>query len=301
MIDLQESIKYTTQKKEHQLKKLEESHFKKATEILQSYLDEKKSDALVGSRLEKLSSWQLWLCLNKFIHKKKAEYSSLSKATFYALEANNWEYSIGILSPTYDEGVLFKNATMHLGQMLYLGWVSKAKLYGNLLINMLYGKQYKGGGTTYKYPWFIIDLFCFWQNIKLDASKLRRPENLGVYDEALANWNTTDVQILSTIINKLTDFHIKNSDEYVVTDEYGNEQGAEFSTSDYFIFPVEILAWLAIRKNVGLPVYTPSNNELMEMQINKVPNEIIPYPEDELVQKCKAKLIQDNPGLQFAM
>jgi hypothetical protein len=32
-----------------------------------------------------------------------------------------------------------------------------------------------------------------------------------------------------------------------------------------------------------------------------LPNTIIPLEEDELVLKCKAKLINDNPGLTFGL
>ena len=59
----------------------------------------------------------------------------------------------------------------------------------------------------------MLEIFCKWQKIELDYSKLNYPKDMGVYIEALKCWDTTDTTLLAKIINDLTDFHIAESDE----------------------------------------------------------------------------------------
>lgn len=111
------------------------------------------------------------------------------------------------------------------------------------------------------------------------------------------NWNTKDEQKLNEIVNTLNTFHINNADENVITDELGNEQSPDFTSSDYFIFPVEILMLLAIRKQVSLSTDIIKTPELMQLSINNLPGTVIPdlTSEDKnLITKCKTKLESDN-------
>lgn len=294
-----EAVEYTRQKKTHQTQKLKKSHFEEPNEELKSYIEEKAHLSFVGSNFNYLANWNFWHFIHLFIKDNKVEYSYLSAATGLALEANNWDFALGKISDTYKNAIPFDKSTMHLGQMLYMGWFDKAQKYGNLVLKMLYGKQYNGWIEKPLYPWFMIELFCRWQKITLDKRKLKWPDHLDIYGEALAEWDTADDQRLKDIVYKLSSFHIAQSDENVATDEYGNEFSPEFTSADYFIFPVEILAWLAIRKEMGLPNYTPNHNELMQLEINRLPEQNIPYPQDELVERCKAKLLADNKGLNF--
>ncbi|WP_051666725.1 hypothetical protein [Pedobacter sp. R20-19] len=300
MDDLVKAIAYTKKKKEFQIKKSLDSHFEEPLEDLEGYLKDKKHRSSVGLNFERLASFYLWQFLDNYIQTKKLNFNLISKNTSLTVEANNWHYALGSTSPTYHSAVLFQYSTMHLGQLMYLGWVDQAKAYGNFLIKMLYSKHYTGGNAWAKHPWFILMLFCKWQDIVLDKSKLHYPEDMGVYQAAMDDWDTADINILANLINQLCDFHIKQSDEDVTMDEYGGEDGPEFSSSDYFIFPVEILTWLAIRKQLGLPAYE-AKHDLMRLEINQLPDAIIPFEEDELVLKCKAKLVNDNPGLTFGL
>lgn len=299
MENLERAIKYTKKKKKFQVRDNEEELLERQN-ALSEYLNDKKPRSSVGLNFERLSNSHLWQFLNDYLQLNELNFNSLSISTIYAIEANNWHYALGSTSQTYHSAILFNYSGMHLGQLLYLGWIDQAKAYGNFLIKMLYSKHYTGGNAWAKHPWFIITLFCKWQNIVLDKSKLHYPEDMGVYQDAIDDWDTADTNLLDNLINQLCDFHIKQSDEDVSMDEYGGENGPEFSSSDYFIFPVEILTWLVIRKQLGLAAYE-SKHDLMRLEINQLPNTIIPLEEDELVLKCKAKLINDNPGLTFGL
>nr|WP_199158113.1 hypothetical protein [Pedobacter sp. ASV2] len=300
MQNIEKAITYTQKKKTFQLKD-NNSHFEEPKSELHGYLDNTEDDSSVGSNFGYISTWYLWQFTNAFVQKKQVDLTLLANTTYLAIESNNWDYALSTIYRAYDCSVQLQNSTMHLGQMLYLGWYNQAIDYGKLLIKMLYGKQYQGGIYWPTYPVFIIELFCRWQGIEIDRSKMTiYPTDMALYGTVLKNWNTTDTLLLNSLVDQLCDFHIQQSDEYVTTDEYGGEDGPEFSRADYFVFPVEILTWLIIRRQLNLPAYS-GKHELMELKINKLPTTITPYNEDSLVLKCKNKLKTDNPTVVFGL
>jgi hypothetical protein len=303
MNTLLDSERYTKEKKKHQLKKLETSHYldvnKKFNDFLikepLKRLSQKSSIAL---NLEYISSWYLWKYIDGFFEKEYVEYNLLAESTKYAYCSNYLNYAIGEVAPNYDSPVLLRTAVMNLGQMLFLGWDELAAHYGKILITMLEGKYYKGGLSRPLYIWFILELFCKWQNISLNKSNLNYPDSLGIYEKALNNLYSRDETMINKIIDELADFHIKNSDEYVTTDEFGNETSAEFVSSDYFIFPVEILMYLSIRKRLGMPEYR-ANNELMSLVINHFPDHAVKYPTGDMIDAVFEKIYRENPELKL--
>lgn len=300
MKSLIEATEYTKKKKEHQLIKLKKSHLEEPFEDLKLYLEGEKHLTTVSSNFNYLADWNLWQFISDFIDENKITNNHLSLSTYWAMQSNNWDFALGHISNSYKSAIPFDRSIMHLGQLLYLGWYDEAGKYGNLLLKMLYGKQYNGWIAKPLYAWFVMEIFCKWQKIELDKTKLKYPDDLGVYEEALANWDTTDQKKLNDIVDKLSTFHIAQSDEDVITDEDGNEFSPEFTSSDYFIFPAEILAWLAIRKTLGLPIYT-GTDEMMKLDINQLPATLIEKPQEDLVIKCKNKLIEDNPQVVFEL
>ncbi|WP_165750511.1 hypothetical protein [Cellulophaga sp. Z1A5H] len=305
MKTLKESIKFTLEKKTHQISKLKNSHFIEPIEELEAYLKDIEDDSFIGENYKYISIWNHWNFINDFISKNILNYNYLAKSTYYSLESNNYDFFIGELVQTYHSAISFTKSIKHLGQMLYLGQKENAIKYGNFLLKMLYGKQYNGWIVFPTHPWFMLALFCKWQNITLDYEKLNYPDNMGVYHNALDNWNTIDTQLLSNNIDSLSKFHITQSDEDELgnaNDENGDGYDLEFTSADYFIFPVEILMWLAIRRDLGLPEYKPSSaNKLMQLEINQLPSATIPMYKDALIQKCKNKLMQENSDITFKL
>ncbi len=298
MKNLEEAIIYTRDKKKYQIDELKESFLEESISDMKNYINETGtlSGAIIG--VGYLTTWYHWNFIDTFLTKHRVDYSLLSKRTILGVESNNIDFFLGEKIDTYDSAESFTNSIKHLAQMLYLGWEDKAVSYGDLLLNMLYGKQYKGWHSSQKHPWFMLELFCKWQGIALDYAQLRNPNDMGVYQKALDNWDTEDTQLLSTIIDDLTEFHIQQSDEYEHKDKYDGD----FTDADYFIFPIEILMWLSIRRIMGLAEYNPSpKNQLMQMEINKLPTEIFPYHKDELVEQVKEKLLKENPTLKFEL
>ncbi|WP_395344250.1 hypothetical protein PN836_005575 [Ningiella sp. W23] len=302
MQTLEDSIAYTKRKKHFQLYGSDVDLLNKRITDLSRYLKGEETLGSVALNLDRLSTYYHWSFIELSVNTNTIEMSTLAKASYIAFETNNWYEFLGKKVAKYSSAVSFNTAVKHLGQLLYLGQYDKAKQYGNLLMKMLYGKQYDGGLVYPTHPWFMLELFCRWQGKALDKKGTRYPENLGVYQTALDNWDTGDTQLLSDIVDSLTEFHIAQSDEDVTTDEYGNEFSPEFTSSNYFIFPIEILMWLAIRKHLGLPDYIASpSNELMSMPINQLPDTPVEWVKDDLVNQCKAKLKADNPDIEFAL
>jgi len=278
MNTLSDLLSYTHEKKKYQVSELEKSHYLRPNEVFIDFLNNKLSTkSTVALNMEYLSSWYLWKYLNDFIESKEANYSFLAQSTYWGFHGNLLNFLIGQIAPKYDSCVLLRTAVMHLAQMMLLGWDDQSIRYGNMLIEMLNGKYYKGGQNKPLYIWFIIELFCKWQKISLDKSNINIPDNLNIYQLALNNWDSNDVNVIQKIISDLVEFHIKNSDEYVTMDEYGNESSAEFVSSDYFIFPAEIIMYLSVRKRFKMQEVN-SDSALMSLSINHFPRYVVVIP-----------------------
>jgi hypothetical protein len=293
MNNLIESVKYTLEKKNHQIEKLEKSFFLDPINDIEKYLISQENRTAAGLAFEYLSDWYHWNFIKESITKNATDYEKLSLATYFGIEANKWGFFFGKTVERYSEAIQFHAAICHMAQSLILGWDDLSLKYGHLLIKMLYGKQYTGWHPAYIHPWFMLEIFCKWQGVSLDYSKLNYPKDMGGYQKVLNNWNTSDSGLVSVLVNEMVEFHIQQSDEY----EY-EDKTPDFPSANYFIYPVEILLWLNIRARLGLPNYV-ADNELMKMPINNWHTQKTEIPQIELIEKAKAKLLADYPGVTF--
>lgn len=289
MENIEKAVQYVLKKKEYQLEKLTHFYFT-SNEDINSYISGNKSRAIIGLKLERIYNWQHWNFIYSFFKENKLDHNLLALSTYSAIESITWDYFLGTTVEQYKESISFINAIKYLAQALLLGWDSIALKLGDVLLKMLYGKQYKGWNSAYKHPWFMLSIFCKWQGIELDYTRLNFRKEMGVYEKAIQYWDTKDKTLLTEIVNELVSFHILESDE----DEYKNHI-PDFPSSDYFVFPIDILLWLNIRERIGLPEYIP-NNELMKMPINNYNTLKIDVPKVELIEKAKMKLQTEYPN-----
>ena len=283
---------YTRSKKKYQLEK-KEYFYTEPVKDIENYIKDEDSVVGIGLALDFMSSWFHFNYLYSFLTTNGSvtvDFQSLAKSTLLGIEANSWYFFLGKSHEKYHRAILLHDAVKHLAQALLLGWDSLVVRYGNLLLNMLYGKQYKGWHPSYKHPWFMLEVFCRWQGIKLDYSRLNYPEDMGVYAQALEHWDTDNQELLSRLVNELVDFHIAESDE----NEH-KDHTPDFPSSDYFIYPVEILLWLNIRERMGLAEYI-ADNDLMKMPINNWHTQQVAVPVIGLVEQAKMKLQSECPG-----
>jgi hypothetical protein len=147
------------------------------------------------------------------------------------------------------------------------------------IINKGLNSNFINGGEHYKSStWFIIEIANKGYNIHTDYSKYNYPENMGVYQEALDNWNTNDLILLDNIVSKLCDYHLENA-------TYGDDENSmkiQFGQDNWFVYTFEILAWLSIREMIGLRNSEKFNHPLMNLELNKLTNEPTSFPKNEL-------------------
>lgn len=285
-------LDYTSKKKKYQIEKLKR-HYSDSQKDINAFLEDKKGRSVIGLKLYRISTWYHWNFINFWLQSEQIDIKYLKKATLFGIESNNWDFAIGKNSENYAESIPFEKSIKHLAQAFLLGWDELGFQYGNLLLKMLYGKQYKGGHPAYLHPWFMLEIFCKWQNISLDYSKLNTPKDMKIYSEVLANWDTQDTDLLQKMVQQLVDFHIAQSDE----DEY-EDRTPDFPSSDYFVYPIEILFWLNIRSRLKIVDYKPDNN-LMRLSINDYHTHHTDIPKIDLIEKAKQKLMQDYPNIVF--
>jgi hypothetical protein len=229
MQSLKDLENYTLNKKKHQLDKKDYFETTPIQEIT-SFIQDNEDDTSVSLAFDFISIWYHADFIFSFLKNRNAQYEKNAISTCYAIESNLWDYFLGNKFEKYKSAIQFDKSIKHMSQTLLLGWDSTGINYGKLLLKMLYGKQYKGWHPVYKHPWFMLEIFCKWQNIQLDYTKLNYPEDMGIYQDVIDNWNTKNTDLLSHMVNRMVQFHIEESDEY----EY-DDRRPDFPFSDYFI------------------------------------------------------------------
>ncbi len=294
MNDIEKIIIYTAKKKKDQLQN-EKVFFIEPEKEIEAFCEDEEDDSVIGMNFDLLSSWYFYQYVDQFLTESRLSGENIKISTMYALESNNVDFFLGKEYVSYDEAIPFHKSIKHMAQALLLGWDDLGINYGNLLLRMLYGKQYQGWHPAYLHPWFMLEIFCKWQKIELDYSQLNYPEEMGIYGSVLKSWDTEDVGLLSQLVDNLCEYHIAESDE----DEY-EDRTPDFPSSDYFLYAIEILLWLNIRERMGLPGYTPGN-ELMKLPINNWHTQKTSVPHIALIEKVKEKLLGDYPGIDFEL
>lgn len=296
MINLKEAIKYTKKKKQQQLDKLGKMKTEDSIRDLNEYLSGKKHVTSVSLKFENLSTWYHWKFISDYINEGIVDYKNLAESSKYFILALDWHIALGQIFPDYENVIPQTKITNHLAQLMILGWKDEVTKMGDTLINMLYSKYLKGGNSNKRHSWFIIELYCKLVNIQLEKEKLNYPKSLDVYEASLSLLSTNNSEVLNNLINSLSDYHIINSDENVKMDSLNNEASTEFDSSDYFIFPVEILAFLYLRMKSGFQLNNHFEHPLMQLEISKFPNQPLQKPKiEKLIENCIIKLKKDFP------
>lgn len=301
------SFAYTKEMMSDKIKTMYESYYKSALKDLEGYLLGTEHVSSVSLSLEYLSNWYLWRFLYEYTTNKKNDFNILAKSTYYGLFANKWKYKLGLKFAPYNKIISFSNSSAQLALLLFLGHNKQAKSYLSLILTMLDGKQSKNFASYPAYPWFILDLYLRAEG-KNVSDNWNYPNHMGIYGKVLDYWDSENKFLVDELINKLCISHIKQSDEYI---QYQQPEDAgdfdpdavgwellEFSSANYFILPVEILAWLSLRRQKGL--YCGNDlPPLLQYSIN-IPPENISVPEIEpLIIQCIDKFNKDYPDLKF--
>jgi len=188
--------------------------------------------------------------------------------------------------PANPPKLLFDKAAYWLANCLSEKWYKESEEL-TLIINKGLATNFLKGGLDFKpAAWFILEIANKGFKNTVDYSKFNYPADMGVYKEALDNWNTIDMGLLDSILSKLCDFHLENA-------TYGDEEdtaGIQFGSAKEFVYTFEILAWLSIRERAGLKNPDNYSHPLLNLTLNKLPVVASNRPKDELFDKIIEKL-----------
>lgn len=170
-------------------------------------------------------------------------------------------------------------AVKYLALTLQAKWYDKSDEIRATIQRGLSSKLYNGGLDYSKAAWFILTL----TDQQFDFSATRKPKSLGVYDEVLTKWDTKDLAEVDRLVTVLANHH---------ANEAGFDEAAvnEFSFYDEYVTTYEIAAWLSFRERNGLANPSTYSHELMQLPINKVPAQPLPFTPLPLFEEVLDKL-----------
>jgi hypothetical protein len=253
-------------------------------------LEEAEVSIVVISSFESINIWYNYLFVYELLR---------NKVTNAKLEAVASGYQITVLFNEFSRIGNRQDPNIH-----------EAAFY---LANCLSEKWYAESGTMLKIidsglgtglldgdfkptAWFIIGMANKGYGITIDYKKYNYPKSMGVYQEALDNWNTNDLKLLDAIVTKLCDYHLEQASEGDMSDDAGDNDPMflQFSNINEFVYAFEILAWLSIREMVGLKNPETFTHPLMALELNKLPKVASTMPQNELFDKVMARVRAQN-------
>jgi hypothetical protein len=196
--------------------------------------------------------------------------------------------------PNNPLGPSFANTAYYFANCISEKWYQESKNLLNIINAGLDSGLLEGGDDFKPSAWFIIEIANKGYNIVVDYSKFNYPKNMGVYQEALNNWNTNDLVLLDTIVTKLCDYHLSQASFGDISDNAGDNDPMflQFSTVKEFVYAYEILTWLSIREMIGVKNPEKFSHPLMNLALNKLPTVVTPMPKNELFERVLEKLKQ---------
>ena len=186
--------------------------------------------------------------------------------------------------------VSIEEVTLVLADLLMLGHFEEAASATNITAPKLATPYMCGGFDRYPHAWFLLILCCSWQGCDVDTGDYDydTPPDMLVYKEVLANWDTQDTDKVQALVTKMATYHMAASKENM-----GKYEINDFSSSEFWLYPYEILAWLKLRTHLGLPNPVSYEHPLMHLPQAQMPEDT-PFPQHDLLDKVVAKLAKDH-------
>lgn len=227
-------------------------------------------------------------------------YESLTTGyTTYKIDACANGYHILIISdklsdlyPNNPPKLSFDKTAYWIANCLSQKWYKESEVIIEIVNKGLQTKFLDGGWDIKIASWFILEIANYGYQNSIDLSDFNYPDDMGVYQKALDNWDTTDLSLLDDIVSSLCDFHLNEASHGDISDNAGKRDPMflQFSSTKWFVYAFEVLAWLSIREKNGLPNPEKFTHPLMNLELNKLVKGTSPLPQDELFDKVMAKL-----------
>lgn len=265
----------------------EDFHFKEPSNQIEVILTEPKVQKAVMVDLKTLNNWYG----NKFVYRALEENDLSAQPVFFASS-----YYVAVIADIFALGypgnppkVLFTDLALFLANCLQAKWYDKSHEVIDIINKGLATKFLKGGLNYAKAAWFITEIANKAFDITADYSSYKYPGTLGVYQPALDKWNTTDLAELDNIVSEMCDYHLSQAD-------FNEETPLEFSFVKEFVFTYEILAWLSVREKMGIKNPESFSHPLMQLSVNKLPAQPIPFNNIKSFDAILKKLKEEFPG-----
>jgi len=265
---------------------------------LNKYLNSEKHAYFGWAKVVHLARWYLENGQYHVLSSKTIEVSHYNKAAL-------GYYWGAVLSDAVGQAVHGKSpfwgwsheAGAALGMNMLVGWWDKAADIAQVYLRSIqhqgeHNLLVKRGSPYYRAPWFVFELMCLHSGLEFDSAALgsEYPEEMWPYEEALRNWQTTDLLALDKLVYAMAEYHVEQS-----RSDQNDEQMNEFSYSLWWLFPYEILVFLKMREHAGLRNPTDFSHPLMRESICRVPPGIAEIPEIPILNEFLFKLKQDHP------
>ncbi len=262
----------------------ENFHFQEPSNQIEIILAEPKMQKSVIVDLKALNNWYG----NKFIYRALTENDLSTQPVFFASS-----YYIAVIADLFASGypgnppkIQFTDMAMFLGNCLQAKWYDRSHEIIDIINKGLPTKFLNGGLSFARAAWFIVEMGNKAFNITTDYTSYKHPGTLGIYQQALEKWNTTDLHELDNIVTEMCEYHLSQAD-------FKEETTLEFSFVKEFVFTYEILAWLAVREKMGLRNLESFTHPLMQLPVNKLPVQPIPFNNiksfDDILRRLKVE------------
>lgn len=253
-------------------------------------LNELKIPKSIINGFESLDNWYS----NNFVY----ELLTKNTTTYRELVSANGLHNVLIANGFADKYVnnppdmSFDKSTYWLANCLIQKWYNESESVLKIIDKWLNNDCLEGGLAYRTSSWFIITIANQGYGFNIDYSKYNYPKDIGVYQNALNNWNTTDLVFLDNIVSSLCEFHLNEASHGDLSDNAGKKDPIflQFSSTKWFVYTFEILAWLSIREKTGLRNPEKFSHPLMNLELNKLSENITSVPENELFNLVMARL-----------
>ncbi len=209
--------------------------------------------------------------------------------------------------------VLMDKVSLYMAQNILCGWWDKAYEIADIMIASIdFGivnnqenekvKRLIGcGQNDIPASWFLLELYCKINYKEFNRDNADYPESMVPYNQVVEKWDTRDLVEVDKLVYLMGDTHLAGAKE--PTDD--NDEYSEFEDSNTWLFPYEILTWLAYRTKAGLPNPTEFSHPLMNTPLARMFLELktplakpkeLPYAKELL-----AKLKEACPQIKVEM
>jgi hypothetical protein len=266
------------------------------SDYLTKYLNRKEEPNLLGLRSDDALTWNLYSYFDKALNEGYNSSEEFILCARYAAAKVHFESAF--VESGLRGHLLPARAVFNLSLNILAGWRNEADTIFKLLLRgldtSLLGLRHNdqhSAGSLYRHFWFLLILYSLFKETTLDTSPYSYPDEMSPYAAVLADWRTTDFNVVQSLVSKMADFHL--SEAYVNR----HDEIREFDDEERMLFPYEILSFLRLREWLGLSNPVSFEHPLMNQPLAWLPQPApLPNPGNNLLDQVISKFKSEFPS-----